>query len=126
MPVLNVGTTATIDPLPQLMICALTGDTAPIQSPNFTVLVPCVVPKPVPVSVTWVPVIPDPWDNVEITGAASAGRLDPIKTQNMTATVMTINRERCMIHLWMSLHGKSIWARRFLLGETRRQPEGWA
>jgi hypothetical protein len=39
---------------------------------NLTVLVPCVVPKPVPVIVTDAPTAPDVGDKLEIVGAASA------------------------------------------------------
>ena len=59
-----VGTVATIDVAPQLVIVVA------VVPLNFTVLVPCVVPKFVPVIVTDAPTAPDVGDRLVMLGAA--------------------------------------------------------
>jgi hypothetical protein len=65
-----VGTVATIDVAPQLVIVVA------VVPLNFTVLVPCVVPKFVPVIVTDAPTAPDVGDRVVMLGAANDALAD--------------------------------------------------
>src|SRR5712692_5773078 len=59
--------------------------------PNFTVLLPLVDPKPVPVMITEVPVAPEVGDRLEISGAAKREPL-AIKTKKREATKMSTAR----------------------------------
>jgi len=63
-----VGTVVTIEVALQLVAVAV----VPL---NFTVLVPCVVPNPVPVMVTDAPTAPEAGDSVVMLGAANAQAL---------------------------------------------------
>ena len=64
-----VGTVATIDVALQLAMLVA------VVVLNLTVLVPCVLPKPVPVIVTDAPTAPEVGDSVVILGAANAKAL---------------------------------------------------
>ena len=73
MPVVApVGTAATIEVAPQLVI-----DVADVPL-NATVLVPCVAPKFVPVIVTEAPTAPDVGDKLVMFGAATTVNAEPL------------------------------------------------
>jgi hypothetical protein len=67
-----VGTVATIEVAPQLVI---TVATVPL---NVTVLVPCVVPKFVPVIVTEAPTAPDGGDKLVMLGVGTTVNVLPL------------------------------------------------
>ena len=72
-----VGTVATIDVVPQLVIVVA------VVPLNFTVLVPCGVPKFVPVIVTEAPTAPELGDRLVMLGAANEA---PQRTVHMRTT----------------------------------------
>jgi len=75
-----VGTTATIEVAPQLVIVAV----VPL---NATVLVPCVVPKFVPVIVTGAPTVPDEGDKLVMLGASTTINEGALLANPPTVTV---------------------------------------
>jgi len=74
-----VGTVTFIDDAPQLVTVA----DVPL---NFTVLVPCVEPKFVPVIVTGAPTAPDVGDRLVMPGAATTVKLLPLLATPLTVT----------------------------------------
>jgi hypothetical protein len=75
-----VGTVATIDVAVQLPI-----EVAAVPL-NFTVLVPCVVPKFVPVIVTGAPTAPVVGDKLVMVGAATTVNEEPLLATPLTVT----------------------------------------
>jgi hypothetical protein len=75
-----VGTVATIDVAVQLPI------EVAVVPLNFTVLVPCVVPKFVPVIVTGAPTAPDVGDKLVMLGAATTVNEEPLLATPLTVT----------------------------------------
>jgi hypothetical protein len=73
------GSTACIDVSFQMFVEA-------VIPANFTVLVPFVEPKPVPVIVTRVPDVPESGDRDEIIGAAKTEPVDNSATNDRTKT----------------------------------------
>jgi hypothetical protein len=74
-----VGTVTFIDDAPQLVTVA----DVPL---NFTVLVPCVDPKFVPVIVTGAPTSPDVGDKLVMLGAATTVNEEPLLATPLTVT----------------------------------------
>ena len=74
-----VGTVTFIDDAPQLVTVA----DVPL---NFTVLVPCVEPKFVPVIVTGAPTTPDVADKLVMFGAATTVNEEPLLATPLTVT----------------------------------------